>query len=1445
MAPRRLAVGAPEPLGVTPMDGGVNVAVWSGSAEAVEFCLFDASGAREIERVTLPGRTGDVLHGFVGGVAPGARYGLRAHGPWAPREGHRFNPAKLLVDPWATAIDRPFGLDPSLFDAREGGAPRDDLDSAAHVPKGIVAAAEPPPPLAVPRAAPDWERLVIYELHVRGFTKLHPDVPEPIRGTYAGLAHPAAIAHLARLGVTAVELMPSSAWVDERHLGPLGLSNYWGYNPVAFLAPDPRLAPGGWPEVRHAVDTLRAAGIAVILDVVPNHTGEGDRYGPTLAFRGLDNAGWYRLRPDDRAAYVDDAGCGNVLALDRPQGVRLIMDMLRIWASRGGVDGFRYDLATVMGRRPDGFDPDAPLVSAIRQDPVLAPLVHIAEPWDIGPGGYRVGAFPPAWGEWNDRYRDTARRFWRGDGGLVGAMATRLAGSADLFAARHRPLSRSVNFVTAHDGFTLADLVAYGSKHNEANGEQNRDGTNDNQSWNNGVEGPTEDATIVARRAADVRALLATLLVSRGTPMLSMGDEVGRSQGGNNNAYAQDNAVAWLDWARADTGLADFTARLVALRLAHPALRAEAVLTGRPAEGAALPDVAWLTPSGRAMTEADWNFAENRTLVADFYQPATDADEEDRCLVVLHAGAEAIEVTLPARRIGREWTEALDSAAPDAPPAPVTGSVIAVAARSVVVVTEAASGGRGKGDPALLAALARAAGIADHWWDIDGSRYAVSDDTLRAILAGMRLPAATAGETRDSIEELSARRGRALPPATVVRAGLPATLLLGPDAVALGRPVAVTLTTEAGETRDLLLDPASGVPEPVATPDGRRRIGARVALPDLPVGYHALRFADDPAFISRLIVAPATAWPAPALAGGARRFGVAAHLYGLRRRADQGIGDFTTLARFAREAAAEGAVTVGLNPMHALFGEDRSRASPYHPSDRRFLDPIYIDVQALPEALPTDAVRAALDQADLAFRPLADLAAVDYPAVWAAKASVLDAAFGVFEALPPEHPLVAEFGRYVSRQGAALDRFGAFEAIAASRPGEAWRAWPAELADPASPAVARFSAGHRLAVHASRFRQWLADRQLGQAAEAARRAGLSLGFYRDLAVGCAPDGAEAWSEQRLVMAGLSIGAPPDPFAAGGQVWSLPPPNPLALAEDGYAGFARLIRANMAHAGALRIDHVLGLRRLFMVPEGASGAEGAYVAMPFDDLLGVLALESRRSRTLVVGEDLGTVPEGFRDRMAETGILSYRVLWFERQGDGAFLPPTRYPAQAAACVSTHDLATLAGWWSGEDIAENLRLGRIDAALADALLAGRARERAALVAAIETARLAPGVEPRRPMTSGLVEALEEAGAEDGLDPDGAMTPALAGAIHAFLADAPSSLLLVQADDLAGEREAVNLPGTDRERPNWRRKTSVAVEDLFATAMARRILAALAARRAPPMHQADAATDADDGS
>jgi glycogen operon protein len=1395
--------GEPETLGVVPSGDGVNVAVFSANASAIEFCLFD--GDREIRRVRLRGRTGDVFHDHIPDVAPGARYGLRAHGPYRPEEGHRFNPAKLLLDPYAMAIDRAFTLHASMFDYRPGSTAEslspDDTDSGPFMPKGIILAPDAAQGLSPPIT--QWSDTVLYELHVRGFTMGHPDILQPLRGRFAGLAQPASIEHLLRLGVTTVEIMPAAAWIAERHLVALGLRNYWGYNPVTFMAPDPGLAPGGWEEIRAAVGALAAAGIEVVLDVVLNHSGEGDALGPTLSLRGLDNATYYRALPGTPWRYANDTGCGNTLALDRPAPLRLMMDALRLWAQQAGLHGFRFDLATTLGRREDGFDPAAPLLSAIAQDPLLRGMKLIAEPWDIGSGGYQVGAFPSGWGEWNDRFRDGVRRFWRGDPGQLGELATRLAGSADLFGKRG-VASRSINYVVAHDGFTLADLVSYTHKVNAANGESNRDGTDVNFSWNNGVEGPSDDPAIGAARRRDQRALLATLILARGTPMLVMGSEFGHSQGGNNNAYAQDNPTAWLNWALADAGLLTWARQLLRIRWELPLLRGNRFLTGVPFDASLLPDVEWRDAAGKVMTPDAWQAPGGNTLVMILAGAAADA-ETDRVAVILHRGPTDVPLVLPQPRTGHDWHMIADSGAEptsdedgmgtsvpiradDQATAEERGPVasattMTIAARSVRVLAEQPRHRqlrRSVADPTLLDRLSRAASIAPEWWDVSGRRTRVSDDTRRALLAAMRLPCATDGAARDTLRQLSDERDhRALPYALVSRTGEPAVLNVGLPPGLSRRPIWLNVERENGGTEHIRLQRDDGTVVGYTGVDGLPAQAWRVALAALPEGRHRIRRDDAPDAVCHVTVAPAKCFLPDSIRRGARRFGISAQLYALRRAGDQGVGDFTTLARLAQAAGREQAAVIGINPLHMLFPQDRERASPYHPSDRRFLDPIYLDVA---DGFADPGAAAGRD-------------IVAWSEVWVLKLAALERQFAAFTAREATDPLAADFQRFIAHGGIELRRFATFQAIAETRPGEIWHQWPAGLRSPDHRDVEAFAAENAGRVRFHQYLQFLADRQLAGAAATAASSGLELGLFRDLAVGAAPDGAESWARSEDLAEGAWVGAPPDPFAPEGQNWHLPPLLPLRMEAAGFASFAALVAANMRHAGVLRIDHAMGLNRLFWIPDGGRGADGAYVAYPFADLLGQLALESVRARCMLVGEDLGTVPEGFRPVMTENDILSYRVLLLEREGR-AFKPATAYPARAVACVTTHDLPPLAGWWDGADLRERATLGLIpDLARADA---ERTEERAA-----------------------LVDVLVEEGCLAAAETEPAPAADVIPAAHEFIAATASDLVLIQAEDLAGLRIGVNLPGTDRERPNWRLRLSLPVDALLSEAAGQALL------------------------
>jgi glycogen operon protein len=686
----------------------VNFALFSENATAVELCLFDGPEVgKESHLIRMEERTDQVWHLYIPGLWPGQHYGYRVHGPYVPQEGHRFNPHKLLIDPYAKSIAGTIQWSDAMFGYRVGD-PKEDLsfddrDNASNVPKCVV----------IDQAftwggdhAPKtpWDRTIIYEVHVKGFTAQHPDVPDYMRGTYSALTTPAVVDHLLDLGVTAVELLPVHHFVRDKHLADQGLTNYWGYNTVGFFSPDIRYAVSPMRarhvrEFKTMVKTLHSAGIEVILDVVYNHTAEGNQMGPTLSFRGIDNASYYRLVTDDRRYYTDYTGCGNTLNVTHPHTLQLVMDSLRYWVTEMHVDGFRFDLASALARELHEVDRLSAFFDILHQDPILSQTKLIAEPWDVGEGGYQVGNFPVGWAEWNGKYRDSIRRYVKGDGGQVAELAYRLTGSSDLYSMSGRRPFASVNFITAHDGFTLHDLVSYNHKHNEANGEQNRDGTDDNASWNCGVEGPTQDTAVNELRERQKRNFLTLLFLSQGVPMLCGGDEIGRTQKGNNNAYCQDNEVSWFDWKldQSQRNLLTFARSLIAFRKRHPVLRRRRFFQGRHIRGSEVKDLSWFRPDGKEMTDEDWNAGYAKSLglrlAGDAIAETDDKGRpiiDDTLLILLNAHHEPLAFTLPAHKRGVRWQPILDTAVTAGKEKPVTilkgGERYKLAARSIAIL---------------------------------------------------------------------------------------------------------------------------------------------------------------------------------------------------------------------------------------------------------------------------------------------------------------------------------------------------------------------------------------------------------------------------------------------------------------------------------------------------------------------------------------------------------------------------------------------------------------------------------------------------------------------------------------------------------------------------------------------------------------------------------------
>ena len=695
--------GIPYPLGATWNGEGVNFALYAENATGVELCLFDQRmGATQSATIPMTERTHQMYHIYLPDVKPGQLYGYRVHGPYDPKNGHRFNPAKLLIDPYAKAIAGTIEWNDALFGYKVGHKDQDlalsDTDSAPFVPKCVVIDDQF-----------DWEgdrspkipyhQTIIYETHVKGFTKMHPGIPKEIQGTYAGLAHPVTIEYLQKLGVTAVEILPVHHFVADRHLVERGLTNYWGYNSIGFFAPDVRYSSSGVTgeqvtEFKNMVKALHKAGIEVILDVVYNHTGEGNHLGPTLSFKGIDNASYYRLM-DEKRYYMDYTGTGNTLRANLPNVLRLMMDSLRYWIEHMHIDGFRFDLASALARELHEVDKLSSFFDVIHQDPVISQVKLIAEPWDVGEGGYQVGNFPPGWTEWNGKYRDCIRDYWRGADSMLGEFAARFTGSPDLYQDDNRRPTASINFITAHDGFTLHDLVSYNEKRNKANGENNNDGESHNRSWNCGVEGPTGKKEVLELRQRQKRNLLSTLFLSQGIPMILAGDEMGRTQQGNNNAYCQDNELSWLNWGNADKDLLEFTRQVIALRKTHPTFCRRKWFQGRPIKGIGVEDIAWFLPDGSEMSEEHWNTSFAKSLavylngkgihtLSSKGEPIVD----DSFYIIFNAHHEPLEYTLPPKKYGNQWKTVLDTVEGmvNGDKSYQPGDQLKVAARSIILL---------------------------------------------------------------------------------------------------------------------------------------------------------------------------------------------------------------------------------------------------------------------------------------------------------------------------------------------------------------------------------------------------------------------------------------------------------------------------------------------------------------------------------------------------------------------------------------------------------------------------------------------------------------------------------------------------------------------------------------------------------------------------------------
>jgi len=1253
--------GKPSPLGSDVQKDGVNFALFSAHATSVTLCLFSPDGKTETNRIILPEKTGDIWHGFVTGLKVGQLYGYRVDGPYEPSQGHRFNANKLLIDPYAKDLfgefiqhEALYGFDPNSPD---WDLSFDTRDSAPYMPKCVAG------PLTL-----KWDKIerpntpladtIIYEAHIKGLTKRHPNVAPTHRGTLSGLTDPAVIYHLTDLGVTAIELLPAQSFFSEPRLTDLGLTNYWGYNPVNYFAMHtPYFGPNGAQSWADAVTALHEAGIEVILDVVYNHTAESWEGGPTLSYRGIDNVSYYQLQDNPRY-YVNHTGCGNTLDMSHTAVLDLTLESLRYWAAEMRVDGFRFDLGPIIGRNPDDFDRDAKFFTAIAADPILSKIKMIAEPWDIGPGGYQLGNFPDGWSEWSDQYRDSVRAFWKGDLGAHQNMAGKLLGSSTQFEHSGRLPQAAINFIAAHDGFTLKDTVSYNSKHNHANGEDNRDGHGHNLSDNMGVEGPSHDDFINAVRLKRSKNMLATLLLSQGVPMLLGGDEFGHSMKGNNNAYCQDNEITWLDWDGADDELATFTKQLIALRKSKPHFSQTEYLHGEVIADTVVQNADWLRADGAQMHPGDWENPDFKCFAL-----LLSMQEQDTLALVFNRGAD-----ISAPWVDEDWSRDITTAQYQ------RGNIIP--ADSVTVFSHSGPYVRPDIYKKALDSAAQRFGIIDSYRDINGQTHFTPDKTKAKLLKAMGIDLKTYKQT---------------------------------DSATYPNP------------------------------------------------------SDHKVYGVDLLSSQGRCW------------GVTAALYGLQSERNWGVGDFEDLAVLSEIMAAKGADFIGINPVHALFPSAPHLYAPYSPSSRQFLNVMLIapdKIKDLPKGYAGKTIKPTRSEH------------VDYTAVYAAKMKAFEAAFAAFSKLKATSPRRAAFNDFVATNSTALQHQALFDTLFETLPKskqtyDGWKNFPKKFGSPTSKASQDFADKNTERIEFYVYLQWIAEMQLIEAQSRAKTAGMSIGIYLDFAVGIVPGGAGTWHRKTAFAKDVSLGAPGDMANPDGQRWNLLPFNPLELAKNNFEPYRNALRKAMSLGGAVRIDHILGhLRSFWLADDGAGG----YVQYPFDGLMQMIAEESQNQKCVVFGEDLGTVPDGFRTRMADYELMGCNIALIERDSHGQIISPKAMRPLSVTALSNHDFPTLTGFWDGEDF----------------------RWREALGIGNDPETLMREKKRRENDKANLIGLI---GQED----TGPMTPTLMAGLQAYFASSQALAFAVQLDDLLLEPMQANVPGTTNEQPNWRRRSRLPLEDI----------------------------------
>ncbi|MFN3603537.1 MAG: glycogen debranching protein GlgX [Leptonema sp. (in: bacteria)] len=1436
----KIKEGKPYPLGAH-WDGlGVNFALYSKEATSVFLCLFDSEFSyQESLCIPIKNRTHFIWHCYIEGIRPGQLYGYRIYGPYEPKKGHRFNPSKVLLDPYALTIGRDliWGEEHFGYKYPYSFLEKDTRDNAKTAILGAVI--DPAfswgndKQLKIP-----WEDTIIYEVHIKGMTKLHKWIPKKLRGTYLGFCSEPVINYLKDLGVTSIEFLPIQHSITEFHLYKNKKTNYWGYNPIAFFAPNKNYAYGkGYQdavnEFKSMVKILHQAGFEVLLDVVYNHTAEGDHTGPTLSFRGIDNLSYYRVYEENPELYLDFTGCGNTLNHQNHQVLQLIMDSLRYWIQEMHVDGFRFDLASALARELYDVDRLTSFFAIVQQDPIISNVKLIAEPWDLGKDGYQVGNFPPGWSEWNGKYRDTIRRIVNEYENNLAEFATRISGSSDLYKKDDRKTYSSINFITCHDGFTLRDLVSYKHKHNEENGWNNLDGSDINFSNNYGVEGDTNDPKMKSLRIKKQKNFLTILMISQGVPMLLAGDEMNRTQKGNNNSYCLDNKTNYLNWKWDEDSyeLFIFTKYVIQLRKRNEVFKRKNFFEGEEKKIMEIKDIYWLTPNGKEMTEEDWKHQICLQMLLpsefgrrfDFYTTL----EGDTFLILFNFAKEERKFIIP-EVIETKWKMILNTQkniylTSDFIDYPIVENSYFIEKRntnffeemekyfsensfyfpnqsiripeSTIIILKAEKGWRHSYVKKnyrlnLLNDFCRELGIQTSYSDLLGNTYKIPYQKLLLILRAMHIPVQNLSHIEEIYENYTNDKW--------IQEIIPTQMFLEKEKILLDIRIPETLQDfkiQIADNRgDIFYEEVIRNYQIIETRTilffkFRKLKIFFIRIPiekSFPIGYYSVFLISkgEIYYKGKMMVVPNQAYSEDKLYNG-----VSVQLYALKSETNLGIGNFYDLKKLGFLIKKYGFNLIGISPIHLLSLNDPENISPYYPSSRLLIHPIYIDIFSLKEFHASEKAKQKWKEWNSEIEKEKKNSQINYRLIYLIFKEIMTEVYREFTTNSMFERDRSQFEEYV-KDNERLFYHSLFEVVKEvfgnlKPPEEIWKK--------DSDIQKEFCNRNFDKINFYNYLFYTAEKQFKEVQEELLKNNIYI--YLDLALGCRPDQSEAIFLNTFYPYIFSnearAGAPPDAFSPNGQDWGLLVMNPLMLRKYQFEPFKILLERNLYFRSFLRIDHIMWLYRLFWIIKDTKESASTYVHYPYKELFGILCLESQKKQNQLIGEDLGTVPLEVRKLLEEKSILTWKVFYFEKTNQ-SFIDPKDYPINSIATLNTHDLPTLAGFWMNQDIEERKKLGILSEEQEKEFLKQRNEERIQIINLLKE--------------KGLLKDFPITVSEESL-----YDTTIAHLIHKLFSEAKSKLLLASLHDLLGEVDQPNIPGTVREYPNWSLRYSFSIEEI----------------------------------